>query len=80
MRALDDLGSAIVTANALDERIVWLARVFRDEDVTGPAQIPRRFAQGAARQQQFVAERRLSIDQNHVEPMFEMQILQPIIE
>src|ERR1700736_4181238 len=42
MGALDDLGRAIVAADARNQIIVRLAGVFGDENVTGAAQIPRR--------------------------------------
>src|SRR6266487_3950935 len=80
MRAFDDLGGASVTPNALNERVIRFARIFGDEDVARASQIARRLAQGAAGEQEFVTEWRLSIHQDHVEPMFKMQILQAIIE
>src|ERR1700730_13849144 len=80
MRALDDLGGAIVTPDALDKRVVRLAGVFGDEDVAGAPEISRRLAQRAARKQELISKGRLSIHQHHVEPMFEMQILQAVAE
>jgi len=80
VRAFDDLGGAIVTPDALNERVIRFARIFGDEDVARAPQIARRLAQSAAREQEFVTERRLSVHQDHVEPMFKMQILQAIIE
>ena len=80
MGAFDDFGGAIVTADAPDQLFIRFARVLGDEDVTRASQIPRRLAQGAARQQEFVAERRLSVHQHDVEPMFQMQELHPIVE
>src|SRR5262249_17030893 len=52
--ALDDLGGAIVTADALDQFIVRLAGVLGNENVTRAPQIPRRLAQRATREQEFV--------------------------
>ena len=63
-----------------DQLVVRFARAFGDEDVTGPAQISRRLAQGSARQQKLVSKRRLAIDQDNVEPMLEMEILQTVVE
>ena len=80
MRALDDLGGAIVTADALDKRVVRLAGVFGDEDVAGAPEISRRLAQRAARKQELISKGRLPVHQHHVEPMFEMQILQAVVE
>src|SRR6202166_4623447 len=82
MRALDDLGGAVVTADALDERVVRFAGVFGDEDVAGAAEISRRLAQrGAAKmsrrlahraawKQELISKGRLPVHQHHVEPMF----------
>ena len=80
MRAFDNFGGPIVTPDALNERIVGLSGIFGNEDVTGAAQIARCFAQRPAREQKFIAKWRLSINQHHVEAMFEMQILQTIVE
>src|SRR2546423_1618701 len=57
VRAFDDLGSTIVSADALDQRIVRLAGVFGNENVTRAPQISRRLAQRPSREQEFVAER-----------------------
>ena len=80
VRAFDNFGGAIVTTDSLDQCIVRLARALGDKNVTGPPQVARRFAQCTARKQEFISERGLSIYQNNVEPMFEMQILQTVIE
>ena len=80
MRALDDLRRAIVTPNAFDQFLIGFAGALGDENVTGPAQIPRRFAQCSARQKKFISERRLPIDQHNIEPMLQMEILQTVIE
>src|SRR5437868_3458735 len=57
--ALDDFRGPVITANPLDQLVVRLARALRDENVTGAAEITRRLAQSAAREQMFVPERRL---------------------
>ena len=80
MRALDDLGGAIVAPDAFDQLVVRLARALGDEDVARASQIPRRLAQRSARQQILVSKRRLPIDQHDVEPVFQVQILQAVIE
>ena len=80
MRAFDDLRGAIVTTDARDQLVVRFASVLGNENVTRPPKIARRLAQGSAGQQKFVPEWRLSIHQHDVEPMFEVQILQTVIE
>src|SRR4051812_29347718 len=80
MRALNDLGRAIVTANALDQLLVRLLGALGNKDIAGAAKIARRLAQRPAREEKFISERRLSVDQDNIEPMFEVQILQAVIE
>src|SRR6476620_281071 len=78
--ALNDFGGAIVAPDPRDQLVVRLARALGNEDVTGPAQIPRRLAQGPPREEELVSKRGLPIDQNDVEPMLEMEILQSVVE
>src|SRR6266513_5793738 len=80
MRAFDDLGGAIVTPDASDERLIRLSRVFGDKDIARAPQISRSLAQRAAREQEFIAKGCLSIHQHDIQPMFEMQILQAVVE
>src|SRR6266404_608466 len=80
MRALDDFRSAIVTADAPHQIEIRFASIFCDKDVTGSPEIARCFPQRASGKQEFISERRLSIDEHHVQPMFEMQILKPVIK
>src|SRR5450432_149270 len=80
VRALNDLGGAVVTPDALDQFIVRLAGAIGDEDVARAAKISGRLAQGAPREQKFIPERRLPVDQHDVQTMFQMQVLQAIIE
>ena len=80
VRALDDFRGAIEASNAPDQLVVRIPGAFRDEDIAGPAEIARRLAQGSAREQVFVSERRLAIDQDDVEPVFEVEILQAVVE
>src|SRR5581483_2378089 len=80
MRAFDDLGCAIESPNAGDEFFIGIAGAFRDEDVTGAAEISRRLSQRSARQQELVSKWRLSIYQDDVETVFEMEILQAVVE
>src|SRR5437773_8525240 len=80
VRALDNFRSAIVTADSFDQLFIRFAGALGDENVTGPAQIPRRFTQCSTRQKKFISERRLPIDQYDIEPMLEVKILQTIVE
>src|SRR5436853_3172980 len=80
MRALDDLGRAIVAPDAFDQLVVRLAGAFRNEDVARSSQVPRRLTQRPPRQQVLVTERRLLIDQDDVEAMLEMKVLQSVIQ
>ena len=80
MRAFDNLGSAIVAANALHQGIIRFAGVFGDEDVAGAAQISRRLAQRASRKKEFITKRSLPIHKDDVQPMFEMEILQTVVQ
>src|SRR4051812_25256049 len=78
--ALDDLRRAIVSANSFDQFVVRLARALGDEDVAGPPQIPGRLAESAPRQKMLISKRRLPIDQNDIKPVFEMQILESVVQ
>ena len=80
MGALNDFGGAIVTSNPHNQLLVRFACAFGDEDITRSPQIARRLAQGSARQHKFVSKRRLPIDQHNIEPMFEVKILQAVVE
>src|SRR5581483_8847169 len=80
MGALNDLSSAIVTPNSLDQCLVRFTGALGDKNVAGPAKVARRFAQGSARQKEFVAERCLPIDQHNIEAMFQVEILQAVVE
>ena len=80
MRALDDLGGAIVTPDTLDERLIRLPRVFSDKDIARAPQVSRSLPQCAAGQQEFIAKGCLSIHQHDIQPVFEMQILQAIVK
>ena len=80
VRALDDLGGAIVLADPVNQRGVAIRRAFGDENVAGPPQVLRRFAQRAAREQVFVAEGGLAVDEHDVEPVLEMDELHAVIE
>ena len=79
MCAFDDLGSAIVAANALHQGIIRFAGGFGDKDVAGTPQISRRLAQRASRKKEFITKRGLSIHKDDVQAMFEMEILQTVV-
>ena len=78
--ALDDFGGAIEFSNPIDELVIRLPTALGDEDVAGTSQISRRLTQRPAWQHELVSKRRLSIDQHDIEPMFQVKILQPVIE
>jgi hypothetical protein len=78
--ALDDFGGAIIAPDPRDQLIVRLARALGDEDVAGPTQVAWRLAQGPAREEKLISKRRLPIDQHDVEAMFEVKILQAVVE
>ena len=80
MRALDDLGRAIVAPDAFDQLVVRLPGAFRNENVARSSQVPRRLTQRPPRQQVLVAEGRLLIDQDDVEAVLEMKVLQSVIQ
>ena len=78
--ALNNFCCAIISTDAFDELIVRFARTFCDKDIAGPPQVSWRFAQGSSRQQKFIAERGLPIDQHDIESMFKVEVLEAIIE
>src|SRR5256885_4942061 len=80
MGALDDFSGAIITANPFDQLVVRLAGAFGNENVTGAPEITRRLSQRPAREEMFVPEWRLAIDEDDVEPVFEVEILESVIE
>ncbi len=80
MRAFDDFRGTIVTADAFHEIRIRLAGILCDKDVAGTAEIARRLPQRASGKQEFVSERSLSIDKHHVQSMFQMQILESVVE
>src|SRR5205823_4138727 len=80
VRAFDNLRGAIVTANPFHKHVVGFPCTFRDKDVTGASKISRRLTQRATRKKKFIAERRLPIHKHDVQPMFEMEILQAVVE
>ena len=58
-----------------------VAVAFGDEDVAGAREVGRGFAQGAAREEMFVAERLLVIDQNDVAAAAEeFPVLKAVVE
>ena len=65
MHALDDPGVGIEFPQAFAQR-AGLAVALGDEDGAGAGKVGRRFAQGAAGQQVFVAKGLLAVDQHHV--------------
>src|SRR5437764_9437246 len=80
VRAFDDFRSAIVAADASHQLGVRRAGIFSDEDVASAPKIARPFTQGSSREQELVPERSLSIYEDHVESMFQVQILKSVVE
>src|SRR5207249_7578677 len=80
MRAFDHFGGTIVAPNASHQLEIRFTGIFCDKDVAGATEIARPLAQCSSGKQKFVSERRLPIDEHHVEPMLKMQILKSIIE
>src|SRR5262249_28667001 len=51
-----------------------------NENVAGSPQIAWGFAQCSARQQVLVSKRRLAVHQNNIEPVLEVQVLEPVVQ
>ncbi len=81
MGALDDLGGAVVLADAGDEIGVALAGyALGDEDIGGAPEVGWRLAQGASRKEMIVPERGLTVDEDNVETVLEPKVLQAVIK
>src|SRR6266436_5905545 len=80
MRTFDNLRGAIVTANPFHEGVVGFPCVFRDKDVAGTSKISWRLTQRATWKEKFIPKRRLPIHKHDVQPMFEMEILQAVVQ
>ena len=80
VRAFDDLGRAVVAADARDERGVVAPSLLVMKICVARRRLPGRFAQRAARQEVLVAERGLPVDQHEVQPVLEVQVLQAVVE
>src|SRR3954447_10680410 len=80
MRAFDYLGCPIIAPDTSHQFEIGLAGVLRNENVAGATEITWSLAQSPTREQQFVPERRLPIYKHHIEPVFEMQILESVVE
>src|SRR5215469_12624943 len=78
--ALDDFRCSVVTPNSLNQIVVRLAITFCDENIACSSQVPGRLAQRATGEQMLIAEGCLTIDQHNVEPMFQVKILQTVVE
>ena len=57
-----------------------MALALGDADVAGAAQVGGGFAQGAARQEVFVAEGGLAVDQHEIQPVLEGKVLEAVVE
>src|SRR4029453_10898651 len=80
VRALDNLRGAIKTANPLHKSVIGFPCAFRDKDIAGASEISGRLTQRATRKEKFITKRRLSIHKHDVQPMFEMEILQAVVQ
>ena len=80
MAALDDFRSAIVSADALNQRGVPLRRRLRNEDMARAPQVSGRFPQSAARKEVFVSKRNLGIDKAYFKSMPKSQVLHAVVE
>src|SRR5690606_10843434 len=78
--AFENGRAAGVFAGAGDELPVVGGGAFGEKDVAGAAQAAWRFAQGAARQQVFVAERGLPVHEDDVHAPSQAQVLQSVVE
>src|SRR5260221_9651694 len=80
MDALDDAGIGVMAANAGPQR-GSLPAALGDKNGAGAREMRGRFTQGAAREQMFVAEGLLAIDQHNVPPAArQLPVLKPIIQ
>src|SRR5204863_589129 len=80
VRAFDNLGGAIVTANPFHKHVVGFPCAFRDKDVTGASKISWRLTQRTTRKEKFITKGRLPIHKHDVQTMFEMEILQTVVQ
>ena len=80
MHAFDDGGVGIEFGNA-PAQFGGLAVALGDENRLGAGEVRRRLAQRAAREQMFVAERLLAVNQHHVVPAAaQIPVLKPVVE
>ncbi len=80
VRALDELGVLVVAAQLGTEFGEVAPVALRDENDIGAAELLGWFAQKAARQQMAVGEGRFAVDENDVDPFFQAQKLQAVVE
>lgn len=80
MAALDDRSRAIVCSDAPVEFGEVASIAFGDENMGGASQVCGGFAQGAAREQIFVAEGGLAVDQDKIKAPVKSQILETIVK
>ena len=66
---LDDLRSAVVLSDALNQFLVAAAVALGNKNVTGPPKISGRFTQRSSRKHVLISEGRIAIDQYDIEPM-----------
>ena len=78
--AFDDGRSAVEGTQAREESLVRFRAGFGDDNVGRAAEIGRRFAESAAGQEAFVAEGRLAVDQDDINPVTQALVLQSVVE
>ena len=78
--ALDDVGGAVVAADAADDLGVVRAVALREKNVGGAAEVRGRLAEGSAREHVLVAERRLPVDERDLKAVAHFHILEAVIE
>jgi len=80
MTAFDNVGCAIEASDAGEEFLIGIGGALGDDDVGGAAQIGRWLAEGAAREEVFVAEGGLTIYEHDVHAMAQALVLKSIIQ
>ena len=78
--AFDDGRHAVEGPQAREEDLVRFGAGFGDDNVGRAAEVGRRFAESAAGQEAFVAEWRLSVDEDDIDPVTQALVLQSIVE
>ncbi|MCG3148560.1 MAG: hypothetical protein PCFJNLEI_02004 [Verrucomicrobiae bacterium] len=78
--AFDDFGFVVELADGFAEFVRAELAGFGDEDVAGTFEVVDRFAEGAAGEEEMIAERVVAVNETDVEPAFEAEVLEPVVE